>query len=217
LKALRKGTRTPIIAVINAGSAVDLAAIEPYADAILLAWYPGQEGGNALADILFGKVSPSGRLPITFYQSLNDLPPYENYSMNGRTYRYFAGRPQYPFGYGLSYSTFEYKWSELPNVKMDSVRFSVTIKNKGQYNGEEVVQAYVKYPASPNMPLKELKGFQRIDLVREQQGTVTFKIPVEELKKWDERTHSWKLNRGDYEIFVGGNSADERIKSNLKL
>lgn len=217
LRALRKGTRTPIIAVVNAGSAVDIAAIEPYADAILLAWYPGQEGGNALADILFGSVSPSGRLPITFYQSLNDLPPYDDYNMTGRTYRYFKGKPQYPFGYGLSYTSFHYGWMQTPHVKKDTIHFSVTVQNSGQYNGEEVVQAYIKYPAGLNLPLKELKGFQRIGLVTKQQGVVSFRIPVEELKKWDERNHGWKLIRGEYEIFVGGHSDDERLTHKIKF
>src|SRR6476469_4459053 len=104
MKALRAGHTKPVIAVITAGSAVDVAAIAPYADAIVYAWYPGEQGGTALADILFGKVSPSGRLPVTFYSSINDLPAYDSYSMQGRTYRYFNGKVQYPFGYGLSYT-----------------------------------------------------------------------------------------------------------------
>ena len=96
----------PIVAVITAGSAVDVSSIEPYVDAIIYAWYPGEQGGNALADILFGKVTPSGKLPVTFYTSFGDLPGYGNYAMKGRTYRYFDGNVQYPFGYGLSYTSF---------------------------------------------------------------------------------------------------------------
>ncbi len=106
MKELRKKNGgNPVIAVVTAGSAVDISAIEPYADAIILAWYPGEQGGNALADILFGSVSPAGRLPVTFYQSFADVPAYDNYAMKGRTYRYFNGKVQYPFGYGLSYTS----------------------------------------------------------------------------------------------------------------
>ncbi|HET7897251.1 MAG TPA: glycoside hydrolase family 3 N-terminal domain-containing protein, partial [Flavisolibacter sp.] len=113
LKQLRSKNK-PVVVVVTTGSDVDIAAIEPYADAIILAWYPGEQGGNALADILFGKVSPAGRLPLTFYQSLSDLPPYESYAVQGRTYRYFKGKVQYPFGFGLSYSSFDYRWQKKP-------------------------------------------------------------------------------------------------------
>ena len=114
IKALRKGTKTPIVAVITAGSELDLSSIDPYVDAIIYAWYPGEQGGNALADIVFGKVSPSGKLPVTFYKSFDDLPAYSDYAMQGRTYRYFNKPVQYPFGYGLSYTNFEYAWAKEP-------------------------------------------------------------------------------------------------------
>ena len=114
IKALRKATRKPIIAVITGGGALDVRSIAPYVNAILLAWYPGEEGGTALANILFGRVSPSGHLPVTFYNSVNDLPPFEDYSMEGRTYRYFKGAVEFPFGYGLSYGQFEYTWYNKP-------------------------------------------------------------------------------------------------------
>ena len=118
LKKLRAASAKPLVVVVTAGSAVDIAAITPYADAVILAWYPGEQGGTALADILFGDVSPSGRLPVTFYQSLSDLPPYADYNMKGRTYRYFNGPVQYPFGYGLSYTSFDYKWKQEPKVSL---------------------------------------------------------------------------------------------------
>ncbi|MBC7422890.1 MAG: glycoside hydrolase family 3 C-terminal domain-containing protein, partial [Ferruginibacter sp.] len=127
LQKLRAASKKPIVAVVTAGSNVDIAAIEPYADAIVLAWYPGEQGGTALADILYGKVSPSGRLPVTFYKSLNDLPDYKDYSMKGRTYRYFNGSVQYPFGFGLSYTTFNYAWSKMPKAMYalaDKIDFS---------------------------------------------------------------------------------------------
>ncbi|MEP6749358.1 MAG: glycoside hydrolase family 3 N-terminal domain-containing protein, partial [Bacteroidota bacterium] len=214
LKALRKGNKKPIIAVITAGSAVDIAAIEPYADAIILAWYPGEQGGNALADIIFGNVSPAGRLPVTFYNSLADLPPYENYESKGHGYRYYAGKVQYPFGYGLSYTSFAYEWSKMPATAAtlkDSISFSVKINNTGNYDGDEVVQVYVKYPAAERMPVKELKAFKRIHITKAGTKMVEFHIPVTEFQKWDLQKHQWKLYAGNYTVIAGGNSKDEKL------
>jgi beta-glucosidase len=211
LKKLR-ANKKPVVAVVTAGSAVDIA--EPYADAIVLAWYPGEQGGNALADILFGKVSPSGRLPVTFYKSLNDLPDYSDYALAGRTYRYFGGEVQYPFGFGLSYTSFQYDWSKQPQsltAKTDSIRFAVTITNTGQVAGDEVIQAYVSFPQIERMPLKELKAFRRVAVNPGQSHTIQFAIPVAELKKWDLKTSSWKLYLGEYSITVGSHSADARL------
>ena len=140
IKALRKGKKNPIILVINSGSAVDISEISSYADAIILAWYPGEEGGNALADILFGKVSPSGHLPVTFYTVIDELPAYNNYAMKGRTYRYFNGKVEYPFGFGMSYTKFDYTWINKPSVAKDSILFSIKIKNAGNYDGDAVAQ-----------------------------------------------------------------------------
>jgi len=215
LKALRKGTKTPIIAVINAGSAIDVAEIAPYADAVIMAWYPGEEGGNALADIVFGKVSPSGRLPLTFYQSFDELPDYKSYSMKGRTYRYFDGKVQYPFGFGLSYSSFDYAWKQQPVVEKDKINFSVKIKNTGKMDADEVVQVYIHYPQQEGMPLKELKSFSRISLQPNKDGIANFSIPLSELKKWD--NDGWKLFSGEYKLVVGSNSADEKLAAVIKL
>ncbi|MEO5682155.1 MAG: glycoside hydrolase family 3 N-terminal domain-containing protein [Chitinophagaceae bacterium] len=214
LKALRKANKKPIIAVITAGSAVDIAAIEPYADAIILTWYPGEQGGNALADIIFGEVSPAGRLPVTFYNSLADLPPYENYASKGHGYRYFEGKVQYPFGYGLSYTSFSYAWAKMPlpvTALKDSISFSVTINNTGNYNGDEVVQVYIKYPPEERMPLKELKAFKRVYVTKAGAGVATFSIPATELQKWDIEKHQWKLYSGKYTVAVGGSSAEEKL------
>lgn len=215
LKALRKGTQTPIVVVINAGSAVDVAEIAPYADAVIMAWYPGEEGGNALADIVFGKVSPSGRLPLTFYQSFDDLPDYKSYAMKGRTYRYFDGKVQYPFGFGLSYSSFDYSWKQQPVVKNDQINFSVKIKNTGKMEADEVAQVYIRYPQQDGMPLKELKSFSRISLQPNKESIANFSIPVSELKKWD--NDGWKLFSGEYKLVVGSNSADEKLVAVIKL
>lgn len=215
IKALRKGTKTPIIAVINAGSAVDIAAIEPYADAVIMAWYPGEEGGNALADIVLGKVSPSGRLPLTFYQSFDDLPDYKSYAMKGRTYRYFDGKVQYPFGFGLSYSSFDYAWKQQPSIQNDKINCSVEIKNTGRMEADEVVQVYIYYPQQEGMPLKELKSFSRISLKANKEGIANFSIPLSELKKWD--NDGWKLFSGEYKLVVGSNSADKKLAAVIKL
>jgi beta-glucosidase len=220
MKALRKGTKTPIIAVITAGSAVDVSSIAPYADAILLAWYPGEQGGNALADILFGAVSPSGRLPVTFYDSFDDLPPYASYAMTGRTYRYFTGNVQYPFGFGLSYTTFTYEWMQPPQKVLDikdTISFSVAIKNTGAIDGDEVVQAYIKYPNNERMPVKELKSFRRVAVNKNGSAIATFRIPVSELQKWDLQQHNWKLYPGQYIIVAGSNSADEKLTSSVQI
>jgi len=217
LKALRKGTKTPLIVVINSGSAVDVSAIADYADAIILAWYPGEEGGNALAGILFGKVSPSGHLPVTFYNSVSDLPAYNNYSMKDRTYRYFAGKVQYPFGFGMSYTKFDYAWIKKPVIQKDNILFSIKIKNTGNYDGDEVAQVYVKYPAQSDMPVKELKGFKRVSLKINEESIAEFYIPLSELEKWDVQKKQWKLYSGDYTIFAGSNSADEKLTSSVVI
>jgi beta-glucosidase len=217
LKELRKKTTTPIIAVINAGSAVDIAAIEPYADAILLAWYPGQQGGNALADILFGNISPSGHLPVTFYNSFDDLPSYGNYSMKARTYRYYNGKVQYPFGFGMSYTNFEYVWVNQPTVSKDSISFSARIKNVGKYDGDEVVQVYISYPELPGMPIRELKAFKRLPVKINEEGIAAFTIPVSELQKWDMEKHAWKVYKGNYKITLGSNSSEQHLTAAFKL
>lgn len=215
LKKLRASINTPIIVVVTAGSAIDIAAIEPYADAILLAWYPGEQGGNALADILFGKVSPSGRLPITFYNSLNDLPSYTSYAMNGRTYRYYDGPLQYPFGYGLSYSTFKYNAiNNLPQhyTINDSLFIELSVANIGEMDAAEVVQAYIQYPQQNGLPIKELKSFKRVDLQKGAAKKLKFSIPIKELAKWDLSTHTWKLYPGKYALEMGPNSKEVQIQ-----
>ena len=212
LKELRKSIKDkPLVVVITAGSDIDISEVEPYADAIILAWYPGEQAGNALGDILFGKVSPSGRLPVTFYNSITDLPPYRDYAMKGRTYRYYQGKVQYPFGFGLSYTTFGYNWVREPDnaYKLkDTIRFSVNVNNTGNYDGDEVVQAYIQYPDLPGMPLKELKAFKKISLVKGETKQVNLSVPVSELMKWDEAKHSWKLYAGKYAVVIGKNAKE---------
>ena len=219
LQELRKKHK-PIIVVVTAGSAIDIAAIEPYADAIILAWYPGEQGGNALADILFGKISPAGRLPVSFYKSLADLPAYDSYAVKDRTYRYFGGAVQFPFGFGLSYTSFAYSWVKQPSAissLKDTIRFSIAIKNTGGMDGDEVSQVYIQYPAGERMPLKELKGFKRLNIQKGAEGVVQFSIPVAELQKWDLKQQGWKLYAGDYKILVGASSENIQLTYPLKV
>lgn len=221
LKRLRKKNK-PVVVVVTAGSNVDISAIEPYADAIILAWYPGEQGGNALADILFGDVSPAGRLPVTFYQSLSDLPSYDSYDMKGRTYRYYNGKVQYPFGYGLSYTSFAYSWLSKPgsaivNSLKDTLRFSVNIKNTGAMDGDEVAQVYIQYPSGERMPLKELKAFKRVSTKKGLEQTVNFYIPVTDLQKWDLKQKKWMLYPGEYSVLIGSSSQDIKLNSTLNI
>jgi len=215
MKELRKSCQhKPIIAVITAGSDVDIDAIAPYADAVILAWYPGEQGGNALSDIVFGDVSPSGHLPLTFYKALSNVPDYSDYNMKGRTYRYYNGPVQYPFGFGLSYTTFNYELKSGPKEKYklkDTVTAEIQVKNTGAMNGDEVIQAYIEYPQIDRMPVKELKSFKRVSVTKGGAQTVSIKIPVEELQKWDIAAHSWKLYPGNYKLVLGSSSADEKL------
>lgn len=215
LKAMRKRHDKPIVAVVTGGSSLDVSSIEPYADAIILTWYPGEQGGNALADILFGKVSPAGRLPVTFYRSFNDLPPYDSYSLSGRTYRYYNGEVQYPFGFGLSYTTFAYSAGtplKKTYTQRDTVKVSVVVKNTGNVDSDEVVQVYIDYPDQPRMPVRELKAFKRVHVPAGKSRTVILSIPVNELRKWNSKKSAWEVVRGNYEVVVGGHSRDEKVR-----
>jgi len=220
MRELRKSIKKPVIAVITAGSDVDVSAIEPYADAIIFAWYPGEQAGNALADIIFGKMSPSGHLPLTFYNKIDDLPVYASYAMAGRTYRYFKGPVQYPFGYGLSYTTFNYELVKPPSQQYssrDTIAITIKVKNTGAMDGDEVVQAYIQYPLIDRMPLKELKGFKRVSVTKGNEHPVTIKIPVKELQKWDITNHKWKIYPGNYKLVLGSNSGDQKLSSTFKV
>jgi beta-glucosidase len=220
LKKLKESTKKPIVAVVTAGSAVDISAIEAYADAVILAWYPGEQGGTALADILFGAVSPSGRLPLTFYQSLQDVPDYKDYSMKGRTYRYFSGKVQYPFGFGLSYTSFSYQWLMQPKntyTLKDTIKVSFQVENTGNFDGDDVSQAYITYPNLERMPLKELKAFKRVSLLKGNKAEVKFNIPVTELQKWDLAGHHWKLYKGQYMVCIGKNADDFQLKKEMMI
>ena len=215
LKKLRKGNKKPIIVIINSGSPVNMSEIQELADAVIWAWYPGEEGGNAVADIIFGKVSPSGRLPITFPKSFDQLPDYENYDMQGRTYRFMKAEPFYPFGYGLSYTTFTYdglKISSNSIKKGSDVQIEASIKNEGKYSGDEVVQLYIKRDIPQiNTPIYALKGFKRVHINKGDSLNVHFTVSPEMMSivNNDGKT---VLESGKVKIFIGGSLPDERSK-----
>src|SRR5258705_119599 len=137
--------------------------------------------------------------------------------MKGRTYRYFNNKVQYPFGFGMSYTSFEYAWVKQPVVSKDSISFSVKVRNTGKYKGDEVVQVYISYPELPGMPVKELKAFKRLPVKINDEEIAAFSIPVSELQKWDIKKHAWKVYKGNYKITLGSNAAEERLTAAIKL
>ena len=206
---LEKKGDSPFVLVIASGGPVSLEGIEEHCDAILQIWYPGEQGGNAVADVLFGKVSPSGHLPVTFPINVEQLPPYENYAMTERTYKYMTTEPMYPFGFGLTYSK-----TAISNIhtsatklkKNESLTVSVDVANLGDFDIEEVVQLYIS-PMEVNggIPLKSLKAFKRVSLVKGAKKSVSFSIDSEKLKVIDAEGNSvWR--KGNYKISIGNSS-----------
>ena len=199
-------TGTPTVLVLLNGSAVAINWADAHIPAILEAWYPGQAAGTAIADVLFGDYSPAGRLPVTFYKSTEQLPPFEDYSMKERTYKYFTGSPLYPFGLGLSYTTFDYSGLSVPRSVQagDSVRISVTVKNTGRMTGDEVVQLYVTdREASVPVPIRKLVGFRRVTLKPGASQKVSFTIDPRELSLITDDTRR-VIEPGIFDISVGG-------------
>jgi beta-glucosidase len=199
-----------IVLVLMNGSALSINWADEHIPAIIEAWYPGQAGGAALADVLFGDYNPSGRLPITFYKSVDDLPPFDDYNMKGHTYRYFRGTPLYPFGFGLSYSTFEYPGIEIQAEAKTGDRISVLVKvkNTGEMAGEEVVQLYLKNLSNQNEPpIVSLKGFERIFLNPGQEKKVEFTLNPRDFSIINDRSERVLLP-GAFQISVGGNQPD---------
>ncbi len=213
LKKIKGSHGKPVIAVITGGTAMNLQEVHEIADAVVFTWYPGAEGGNALADIVFGNSIPSGRLPITFPKSLEQLPDYEDYSMAGRTYRYMSQEPMYPFGFGLSYSTFSYSDLTVSNTKISkkrTVELSCRITNTGLYRADEVVQLYITdQEASIRTPLFSLKGIRRVSLDPGQSETVTFTITPEMLALINEQGNSMP-EKGSFTLTVSGSLPSER-------
>ena len=205
--------KNPIVAVITGGSPMNLAEVQELADAVLLVWYPGEEGGTAVADILFGKISPSGKLPITFPKSLDQLPPFEDYSMKGRTYKYMNVDPMYPFGFGLSYTNFTYGEAKVAATKIskkDNLVVSVKVTNSGKVKSDEVVQLYISdLVASVVVPNFQLINMKRITLEPGESTEVSFQLTPKafEMVKND---GSRVVESGDFKIYVGGSSPMKR-------
>src|SRR5581483_1187081 len=199
-------TGKPLVVVLMNGSALAVNWANEHANSILEAWYSGEEGGSAIADTLSGKVNPAGRLPVTFYKDLSQLPNFENYSMEGRTYRYFKGTPLYPFGYGLSYTTFSYSALTLPHSEItagDRLSAEVTVTNSGKLAGDEVVQLYLNFPRIPGAPLKALRGFERVHLEPGASQQVHFDLNPRDLSMVTEDGDPI-VAAGDYKITIGG-------------
>ncbi|MBK5270092.1 MAG: glycoside hydrolase family 3 C-terminal domain-containing protein, partial [Bacteroidia bacterium] len=210
----------PVVLVLLNGSALSINWENQNIPAIIEAWYPGQAAGTAIADVLFGDYNPAGRLPVTFYRSINDLPSFENYDMKGRTYRYFHGEPLYPFGYGLSYSTFEYSnFKTNPSYAAgDSVKISVDVKNTGSMAGDEVVQVYVTSKDAGNIPvpIRSLKAFKRIHLNEGETKTVNLSLSPDAFSYINDQNKK-DILKGKYEISAGGGQPDIRIKSSSNV
>lgn len=200
------------VVVLVAGSSLAINWINENVPAILNAWYPGEQGGTAVAEALFGTYNPGGRLPLTYYNSLDELPAFNDYDIkNNRTYMYFKGKPLYAFGHGLSYTKFAY--SDLKAEQgSDSITLTFKVKNAGKYDGDEVAQAYIQFPElGMKLPIKELKGFERVHIAKGKTKTVTISIPKKEIRLWNSETGTFYTPAGDYTLMIG--SASDNIKS----
>jgi beta-glucosidase len=203
-------TRKPLVVVLMNGSALAVNWANQHANAILDAWYSGEEGGTAIAQTLAGVNNPAGRLPVTFYTGIDQLPPFEDYAMKNRTYRYFEGKPLYPFGYGLSYSRFEYSNVKLSNNELnagDQLEVQVDVKNISQHAGDEVVQLYLNFPKMPGAPIRALRAFTRIHLGAGESQQVTLSVPPRDLSHVNEAGDRI-ISAGEYRITVGGGQPD---------
>jgi len=221
-------TGKPLVVVLMNGSALGVRWEKAHANAIVESWYPGEEGGSAIAATLSGKNNPAGRLPVTFYQDVHQLPNFEDYSMKGRTYRYFTGEPLWPFGYGLSYTTFKYSGLSLPAAAIaagDPLDVTATVTNTGKLAGDEVAQVYLKFPEVPGAPLRALRGFQRIHLAPGASQKVTFHLERRDLSMVTDGGDII-VAQGKYGVSVGGGqpgteapsvSGDFQVKGQIML
>jgi beta-glucosidase len=211
-------TGKPLVVVLTNGSALAVNWASEHANAIIDAWYPGEEGGTAVAETLSGKNNPAGRLPVTFYKSADQLPPFEDYAMKGRTYRYFTGKPLYPFGYGLSYTKFAYSDLSVPTQTVaagDPVSADVTVRNSGSREGDEVVQLYLKFPSVAGAPNRALRGFQRVHLAARASQKVHFNLKDRDLSMITAAGEP-VIAEGDYSVFVGGGQPDTSAQTLTK-
>lgn len=214
--SLLKNNGKKVVFINFSGSAMAIVPESENCNAILQAWYPGQAGGSAIADVLFGDYNPSGRLPITFYKGLEQLPDYENYSMKGRTYRYMTEEPLFPFGYGLSYTRFSYGKAKLNQSKLqkgEKVILTIPVKNVGQQDGAEVVQVYISRPDDKEGPQKTLRAFQRVNIAKGEKQNVNIELPYDSFEWFDSTTNTMHPIDGTYKIYYGSSSKAEDLRS----
>jgi beta-glucosidase len=204
-------TGKPLVVVLMNGSALAVNWAEQHAAAILEAWYPGEEGGTAIAETLSGTNNPAGRLPVTFYASLDQLPPFDDYSMQKRTYRYFQGKPLYGFGYGLSYASFVYSNLRLSSETLpagQALSVEADLHNTAAISGDEVTELYLEYPQSPGAPLRALKSFERVHLAPDEIRHVVFTLNPRDLSQVTEKGEH-RIMPGSYTVFVGASQPAE--------
>ena len=215
------GAGKPVVFVNCSGSAVAMPWAVTNVPAILQAWYPGEQGGRAVADVLFGEVNPAGRLPVTFYHATVDLPAFDDYSMANRTYRYFKGRPDYAFGHGLSYTKFDYNRPKLNGAEFtadETIKLTFALLNAGGWDGDEVTQVYFRHvnPTRPQ-PRLALCAFARLHLQANQGARFTMDIPVERFRSWNPDLKQYIVEPGDYELLVGAASDDIRLRVPMRI
>ena len=202
LAELHKAGKRVILALCS-GSAIGLVPEQQSTDAIVQAWYGGQAGGQALAEVLFGRVNPSGKLPVTFYRNVEQLPDFEDYNMEGHTYRFFRGEPLYPFGYGLSYSKFAYGKPSFANGNL-----TLSVSNKSKVDGTETVLVYLSKVGDVDGPIRTLRAFQRVEVPAGSSQMVSIPLPESAFEWWDARSNAMRILSGQYVIEVG----NQRLK-----
>ena len=218
LRQLRQAGKK-IVYVNYSGSAIALTEVASLCDGIIQAWYPGEEGGEAVASVLYGETNPAGRLPVTFYRSTAQLPDFENYNMTNRTYRYMTEKPLFPFGYGLSYTKFDYGQAKLSDDTLKSgktVKLTIPVTNAGGRDGEEVVQVYVCRPGDGDGPSHTLRGFRRVNIKAGQTAQVELTIDAESLEWFDTSSNTMRAIPGTYELMYGG-SSDKQVLKKIKI
>lgn len=209
----------PIVLVLLNGSALAINWENENLNAIVETWYGGEKGGAALADVLIGNYNPAGRLPVTFYKSISDLPAFDDYSMQGRTYRYVTKPVLYPFGYGLSYTSFAYSGLKLSAAELrrqKPLNISFTLTNTGSYDGDEVVQLYIKQTGT-EMPIKELKGFKRIHLKKGAKQTISFELKATDIQHYDPKLDDLNIIPGKIQVLIGPSSAEAKLVGTFTL
>ncbi|HVT83297.1 MAG TPA: glycoside hydrolase family 3 C-terminal domain-containing protein, partial [Phycisphaerae bacterium] len=214
-----------VVVVLQGGSPIGMQWIKEHVPAALMLWYPGEQGGVAAAQILLGQVNPSGRLPLTFYQGVTELPPLDDYDITkGRTYMYYQKQPApcYVFGYGMSFTTFEYRNLKAPPTAKpaDTITLTLDVANTGGMDGDEIVQLYAREldaPAEKKRPLKQLKGFQRLSIPKGATRPVKLTLPIASLGFWDPATRKYLVDTGKYELQVGASSEDIRLKAEISI